>query len=330
MEFRLAHPEYALLFWLVPAVLLLFRFGMRRRRAAAARFDGSNPEERGLSSGRWVSALFVTLAAAAGIFAACGPEWNLRERTVRASGRDVVFLVDSSKSMLAADLYPNRLERAKLAILDTVPELRGDRVSLVAFAGTAVVKCPLTTDYAFFSDAVESLSVYEISRGGSLIGDAVRKVLNQVLDAGNPGTSDIILITDGEDQESFPVEAARMAGSAGVRILAVGLGSEGSPIPTEEGGYLSYRGETVRSGLDADTLREMASATPGGGYLHVATGTFDLAEVYRRMVLTAAGYEYDHGTVVEWDKRYGIFALVAAVCIGISLLVPHGRAKECG
>src|SRR5207248_2088929 len=124
--------------------------------------------------------------------------------------------------MLAQDVAPSRLERTKIWINDLVGSLRGDRVSLVAFAGAAVVKCPLTLDYGYFRMSLEELSPGSVPRGGTLIGDAIRKTMSQVFDVGGAAASrhrDIILITDGEDHESFPVQAAEQAGKDGVRII---------------------------------------------------------------------------------------------------------------
>ena len=138
------------------------------------------------------------------ILACTRPGWNPSPKSIQRKGRDVVFLLDVSKSMLAEDLAPNRLQRAKLAILDCIERLQGDRVAVVAFAGTAVVKCPLTLDYGYFRMMLESVTTDSVSRGGTLIGDALRKTLEDVFDDQERQFKDIILITDGEDHDSFP------------------------------------------------------------------------------------------------------------------------------
>ena len=233
---RLHSIEMLYLLWLLPLLFGLFLYSANRRKQLLGRFMHPdlqhklilvNPVRR-----RWKAAL---LLAAFGLLVAglARPAWNLKQTTVTRRGRDVVFVLDVSRSMLAEDLAPNRLERAKLAIADVIDKLQGDRVGLLVFAGTAAVKCPLTLDYGFFRMMLDSISTDSISRGGTMIGDAIRLVLDQMLDKQEKKYKDIVLITDGEDHESFPVEAAKEAAEKGVRLLIVGLGdeNEGKRIP---------------------------------------------------------------------------------------------------
>jgi len=235
--------------------------------------------------------------------------------------------LDVSKIMLAEDLVPNRLERAKLAIIDCIERLDGDRIGLVAFAGTAAVKCPLTLDYGFFKMMLKDISTDSIARGGTLIGDALRKVMTDVFDDQIKEFKDIILITDGEDHDSFPVDAAKDAGEKGVRIIAIGLGdeNEGKRIPvTNDAGiktFLKYNGQEIWSRLDADTLRKMVNATPGGKYLNVATGTIDLGSVYARLIATADKKQLESDTIKRYEEKFQIFLAVAFIILCIELLV---------
>jgi len=271
--FRLYNTEMLYLLWLLPLLFGLFLYSANRRRQLLERFLPAslqtklifvNPVRR-----RWKAALLL-VGFSLLVISLARPAWNLKQTTITRTGRDVVFVLDVSKSMLAEDLAPNRLERAKLAIADVIDKLQGDRVGLLVFAGTAAVKCPLTLDYGFFRMMLEHVSTESISRGGSMIGDAIRVVLDQMLDKQEKKYKDIVLITDGEDHDSFPVEAAKEAGEKGVRLFIVGLGdeNEGKRIPvTDESGhrtFMKYQGREVWSKLDADTLRKMALATPGG------------------------------------------------------------------
>ena len=239
----------------------------------------------------------------------------------------MVFVVDVSKSMLAEDLAPNRLERAKLAIADVIAKLRGDRVGLLVFAGTAAVKCPLTLDYGFFRMMLDNVSVDSIERGGTMIGDAVRVVLDQMLDNQERKFRDIVLITDGEDHESFPVEAAKEAAEKGVRLFIIGLGDENEgrriPLNDESGGrtFMKYQCREVWSRLDADTLREMALATPGGRYLNVATGTIDLGEVYLQLIGTAEKKELAEETIEKYEEKFQVFLGVAFLLLSLEALI---------
>jgi Ca-activated chloride channel family protein len=313
-----------LLLWLLPPLWLLFLHAAARRRKAMAAFIEPALAGRCGTMGRPAKRgrrfLLFCLALACMIIALARPAWNLQETTVKRSGRDLVFMVDVSKSMLAADLMPNRLERAKLAIRDCVEKLQGDRIALVAFAGTASVKCPLTQDYAFFLMMLDAISTDSSGRGGTLIGDALRATFDQVFDDQEKQFKDIILITDGEDHESFPVQAAEKIGDACIRLLIIGLGDEKEgqriPVTTADGktSFLKYNGQEVWSRLDGQTLRKMAEATPGGRYLPVATGTVDLGEVYLDLVAPADQKELEAKTIKRYEEKFQIF-LAAAVLL---------------
>lgn len=329
--FKLQDLQMLHLLWALPLLLGLYMMAARMRRRALHTFVDSgllgrirltvSPARR-----RWKAGLVLlaTLSIVAGL---TRPSWNPRTQTVHRRGRDVVFVLDVSRSMLAEDLRPNRLERAKLAIRDCLEALRGDRVALVAFAGTAAVKCPLTRDYGFFRMMLEDASPESIARGGTMIGDAVRKTLDEVFDDRLTQFKDIILITDGEDHDSFPVEAAAQAGERGIRILAVGLGdeTEGARIPAVDGqgrpGFLTHDGREVRSRLDADTLRRMAAATPGGKYLHVATGAIDLGQVYRDLSAGAGRRELESETVRRYEEKFQIFLGIAFALLGLEAVI---------
>jgi Ca-activated chloride channel family protein len=235
--------------------------------------------------------------------------------------------------MLAEDLAPNRLERAKLAIRDCIERLQGDRVGLVVFAGSSIVKCPLTLDYGFFRMMLEDISPESVSRGGTMIGDAVRKCVDEVFDDRHKEYKDIILITDGEDHDSFPVEAATEAGERGIRIIAIGIGNEdqGKRIPiTDKQGhrtFLTHNGQEVWSKLDADTLRKMVNATSGGRYLNVATGTIDLGQVYMDIIAGAEKKALESRTVKRYEEKFQIFAALAFALLCIEMAVSERKRR---
>jgi Ca-activated chloride channel family protein len=238
--------------------------------------------------------------------------------------------------MLAEDLAPNRLERAKLAILDALPALQGDRVAVVAFAGEAAVVCPLTRDYGFFKWAVEGLSTSSAQVQGTLIGDAVRKIAAEVFDPREKRFKDLILISDGEDQGSYPEVAASVAGEQGVRILAIGLGDEGqgSRIPVEGSGgqrvYLSSGGGEVWTRLEALTLRKMALATPGGRYLHGSTGSFDLGALYRGLIAGEEGRDFGPVEITRYQEKFQIFLLAALLLLAAESLLSERPQPSVG
>ncbi len=327
-----------LLLWVLPALMALFAWSAHRRAQACRLFAEAGLLEhltRSVSRARraWKAGL-VMAAAAAIVLALARPAWNPKPKTVQRQGRDVVFLLDVSRSMMAEDLAPNRLERAKLAISDCVEKLQGDRVALVAFAGNATVQCPLTLDYGFFRMMLDEVTPDSVTRGGTLIGDALRKALDDVFDDQEKQFKDIILITDGEDHDSFPVDAAQKVGERGIRILAIGLGDEnqGTRIPVSDGQgrktFLTHNGQEVWSKLDADTLRKMVNNTPGGRYLNVATGAFDLGAIYLDLIATADKKEVEAKTVTLYEEKFQVFVALAILLLAIEMAIGERRRTQ--
>ncbi len=319
---------------LIPLAYALLEVLLRRR--ALRRFAQwslvTRLRPRRGASGVWGRALVLALVFIAGAVALARPQWGEREEHVHRTGRDVVFVLDVSRSMLAEDLAPNRLERAKLWISDVIDTLDGDRVGLVAFAGGAILRVPLTHDYGYFRLSLDTLTPESVQLGGTMVGDGVRRAMRDVFlideDADNEVEArlrDIVLITDGEDQGSFPVEAAAAAGRAGVRLIAIGIGSEGGvPIPiTGPGGATEFvtdsAGKRVISSLDARTLRDMAAATPEGRYLGVGTGNVKLDEVYQRFVRSAEQQEQESARIVAYEERYQLAALVVLALLLVEI-----------
>jgi len=330
MMFRFISIENINFLWLLPLLIILLIYDYYRRKRTLKYFIHDNYIQKSAflenkTKGRskyillLLSLIFITIALAR-------PGWNPKEVNVKRKGRDVVFILDVSKSMLAEDIKPNRLERAKTEIIDTVSRLNGSRVALIEFAGTSVVKCPLTTDYAFFRSATESLSVNDVSRGGTMLGDALREAMTNILDSKEKKFKDIVLITDGEDHESFPIEAAKTAGEQGIRLIVIGLGDENQgtriPIKDEQGNkiFLTYNGKEVWTKLDAETLRKMAEASPGGKYLNVGTGAFDLGEIYLRLIASADKKELQGDTIMKYQEMFQFFLIVSYFMVFFVLL----------
>jgi Ca-activated chloride channel homolog len=265
------------------------------------------------------------------VIALTEPKWNPKSQQIKRRGRDICILLDTSKSMLAEDIKPSRLERSKIAIRDLLDTLQGDRIAIITFAGNATVKCPLTQDYAFVRMVLTDISTESTSRGGTMIGDAIRKAAEDVFDRQSREFKDIVLITDGEDHDSFPVQAAEKAAETGIRIIAIGLGdeNEGARIPVTgangEKTFLKYQGQEVWSKLDADTLRKVVYATEGGKYLSVLPGTtLDLGQIYEGLIATAGKRELESTTMIQYDERFQIF-----LALGLILIIWELLTSEC-
>lgn len=326
------------LLWLLPIVLMVFIYGgLKKKQALELFIEAGLIEKIYIStdySKKHLKTAVIVLSLASVIFALTRPSWNPKPEKIERKGRDIVFLLDVSKSMLAEDLVPNRLERAKLAIQDCVEQLRGDRVALVAFAGTTALKCPMTHDYNFFLMILEKISHESIARGGTMLGDAMRYVTTDVFDNQLKEYKDIILITDGEDHGSFPVEAAVKSGKNGIRLIAIGIGdeSEGRPVPvTNEIGqktFLKYKNQEVWTKLDAHTLRQMASATPGGRYLNVATGSIDFGDIYKNILATAEKRDLESETIIRYDEKFQIFLAIGLILLCLEMVISDIKRDE--
>ena len=196
--------------------------------------------------------------------------WGKTAKQVPQKGIEVMFALDVSRSMLAEDVSPNRLERAKQQIKDMIEQMAGDRVGLVVFAGEAIQAVPLTTHYDDFYQVLETVGRHSIRRGGSSLGDAIQAAADGFISKTNEHKT-IVLITDGEDQESQPVELARQLHEENkTRIFTIGLGDveQGAPIPDDLSRsrlqkYVQYDGKQVWSKLNGQVLRAIATETDG-------------------------------------------------------------------
>lgn len=321
MNIHFLNHEYLLLGWLAPILGLVLLWHLKRQ--ARQRLLLHHHQSNVSTAAGMASHLVLFIGLALGIISLARPVTEQEATTVKRQGRDVVFMLDVSRSMLATDLAPNRLERSKLAILDCIDRLQGDRVGLVAFAGSAVVRCPLTLDYAFFKQMLETTGTDILVKGGTNIGDTLRTIHADVFDGQMKAYKDIIMISDGGDHDSFPVNAAQSLGDEGVRLIVIGIGDPevGQVIPLDETGntVLEYDSKPVLTKLDSGSLRRIGLATPGGIYLEVGTGSVDLGEVYMDLIRSQAKREFGEETITHYREFFGWFLGAALLCFMIDL-----------
>ena len=325
------------LLFVVPVVLLPAYIWCFWQKAKALRILACNEMLKKINvSVSLKKQIFKALLLIAGfisiVIALTEPKWNPQAQRIKRQGRDVCILLDTSRSMLAEDIKPNRLERSKIAIRDLLETLGGDRIAIVTFAGNSTVKCPLTQDYAFVRMALTDISTESSSRGGTMIGDAIRKATEEVFDKQSREYKDIILITDGEDHDSFPVQAAEKAAANGIRIIAIGLGDEdhGSRIPITgpngEKTFLKYQGEEIWSKVDGDMLREVVYAADGGKYLSVEPGTtLDLGQIYESLIASAQKRQLESTTMLKYDEKFQIFVALGLILIICEVFISERR-----
>src|SRR5213596_2147743 len=223
-----AHPQ--MLWLLVVTVSLLAWFlwwAWRKKQTLVAQFVQSRLLAQltvGVSQARQkIRLALIVFAVGGALLALARPQWGFEWEEAKQRGLDIVVAIDTSKSMLAEDIAPNRLARAKLAALDLMQQARSDRLGLVAFAGSAFLQCQLTIDDAAFRQSVEALDVNVIPQGGSALAEAIETASTAFKEADNHKI--LVLFTDGEDHDSGALEAAKKAAEAGLRIFTIGIGS---------------------------------------------------------------------------------------------------------
>ena len=263
------------------------------------------------------------------VFAAARPQWGHSSQKMVARTRNVVVALDVSRSMLATDVRPNRLERAKADVADLIDALEGDRCALVAFRRTGVLLCPLTTDHAFLRATLEGVTPESAPRGETDLGSAIKTAL----DALDPAADDhnaIILISDGGDLRGGALESARAAAKRSIPIFTVGLGNpkEASAIPDASGtGVQQYQGKAVTTKLEEKALVEIARAS-GGRYVPLATaGTAEttLGAIYRRFLRQVQAKEEAEAEEQRATERFGFFLVPGLLLVLLAGMFSRGR-----
>ena len=319
------------MWWLAlgPVLVVFLAWAYRARRRALTRFAAQPLAERLTRNvrpvvRRWKAGLLV-----AGILllvlALAQPRWDYEWRQVKRKGVDVFVLLDVSKSMLTEDVRPNRLTQAKFAVEDLLTKLQGDRVGLIAFAGTAFVQCPLTVDYEAFRLALREADPHVIPRGGTAIAVALRTAV-KAFEAGEGHDRAVVIITDGESTEGDAVAAAEEAAKTGARIYAIGVGSvEGELIPVREEGkgmeFLKDReGKVIKSRLDEETLQQLALKTQGI-YVRSAAGDFGMETVYEKGIAQLQRTAHEERLQKKFYERFQWPLGVGLVLLAIEMFV---------
>jgi Ca-activated chloride channel homolog len=290
---RFAEVQRIHLVWLALAIVVVLGLLELRNRSALSAFLSPVMQRRltaQATTARLIARLaLLLLAMLAAVGALMRPQARGETETVASvrTTADVMFLVDTSRSMLAEDTAPNRLARAKAEIAQLVGQLHNHRIGLVAFAGRGAVMCPLTPDHSFFTTVLSTVDTRSAGRGGSRVGEAIKTAVR-----GFPtgqGAKLIVLITDGDDQDPYTEEAAKLARDAGIKIVAIGLGSEtGSEITLTDPAtgaktQLMHDGKPVISKLDGERLRKVALVTEGA-YIPAGTSAVDLESIMKTHV----------------------------------------------
>lgn len=322
-DIQIGNPTQLQWLWLVAVCLGAVVFAAVAQRRARARYATSNLIRRVLPPvqrfRRTAGTVLVTGAMVLMALALVDIRWGKVWRDVPQKGIEVVFVLDVSRSMLADDAAPNRLERAKQQIKDTVDEMAGDRVGLVVFAGEVRQQIPLTTHYDDFKQRLDEVGPHNVRRGGSDLASAIDAASHAFLTKSNAHKA-MVIFTDGTEQTAEPLAAAKKAHEeSGVRIFTVGLGDfdKGSRIPVESqdhASYLEHDGQLVWSKLNGEVLKQVATETDGA-YVPAGTKQVNMADVYHNYIAGVEQTEFETAKINQYEARYPWFLVPALVLL---------------
>ncbi|MFM7015273.1 MAG: VWA domain-containing protein [Bacteroidota bacterium] len=272
---------------------------------------------------RWVA--FIAL-----IIGVCGPLIGSKLEEVKRKGSDVIICLDVSNSMLAEDLTPNRLERAKQAISRLIDKLEGDRIGLIVFAGDAYTQLPITTDYAAAKLFLTQITTDIVPKQGTAIGAAIDLASTSFTDTIRKNSA-IVVITDGENHEDDAVESAKQANEQGIKVYTIGMGSEqGTPIPIyNNGAKVGYRqdhgGQTIMTKLNSVALEEIAEAGKGK-FIH-ATNSDDGLSIVLKELNSLDKKEFKAKMYTSFENQYQFFLAIAFVLLIIDFILGENKSK---
>ncbi|MBC8200638.1 MAG: VWA domain-containing protein [Planctomycetes bacterium] len=338
MDIQFNNPSNTLYFWAVGVLAVILVMGYLRRSKVLRAFITPRLIPRLASSssnGRRRFRIALLLAVALAVcLSMLDPRWGTRYKEVEQQGIDTFFVLDVSRSMLAEDVKPNRLQRATTAIEDVLDVMGSDRAGLVTVAGDAALTVPLTLDYGSLRLSLDDVSPRSVKRGGTKIGDGIRLAQKSFTDDVQDHKT-IIVLSDGEDMGSFPVEAATDAAAAGITVYTVGIGDAtiGARIPTILYGqptYITHEGKDVWSIMNPDELANVANAG-SGLFVPAGTSSLDLASIYAQRIASDAGKSFDSVKLEQYIPRFQWFAIPALLLlVGDSWLSlrPSSRFKK--
>jgi len=330
---RFAYPQFFQLYSLVPILIGFLIWSYRRRKKLLKNIGDEelvNQLVQSVSRRKQIwKTILIVLAFIVLVFALADPQIGTRLEDIKRSGVDIIIALDVSKSMLAEDVAPNRLEKAKHEIATFIDQLEGDRIGLICFAGIAFVQCPLTLDYNAAKLFLDDIDTQIIPQPGTAIASAIQLARKSFVSQ-EMKYKVLILITDGEDHEGKPVEAAKEATKDGIIIYTIGIGSpEGAPIPEYDayGNKIGYKkdrsGQVITSKLDVLTLEKIAFET-GGKYYISSRGESELGKIYGE-ISQMEKKELSSRQFTQFEDRFQIFLIMTLIILVIETLLSERR-----
>lgn len=327
---KFSHPLMFYLIWGVFFSLVVVIYGHRKRTKVLSGFMAEAIIRKNIPGYspklRVVKAAFILIALFFGVISTTGPLLGFRWEKVEQKGVDIMIALDCSRSMLATDIRPTRLEQAKREIIDLLKMMRSDRAGLVAFAGTSILQCPLTLDHSAFGIFLKALDPDYLPMGGTDIGGAIRTALNG-FEKEVDSEKAIIIITDGENTSGEPFEIAKEAAEQNVRIFCIGVGQEeGAPVPDPDGGFKKDKqGRIIMSRTDDEGLRKI-SAVARGIYVKSVAGDMDLDRIYTGEILKNMEKKtVSSGRKKVWEDRFQWVLLPCVFFLIVELLLSEQK-----
>lgn len=332
--FRFANPEYLYLLLLLPVLIIFWVINEFRKKRALQRIGNKDlilkliPE---MSRYRPLFKFILQLVAIlAGVLILARPQFGSKIEEVKKKGVEVIIALDVSNSMMAEDIQPNRLTRAKQAISRLVDNLDNDKIGLIVFAGDAYTQIPVTTDYISAKMFLSTISPEMVPKQGTAIGAAIDLGMRS-FSPGEGKSKAMIIITDGENHEDDPVAKAEEATKAGIVIHSIGIGStEGVPVPVLINGKKDYLkdidGNTVITKLDEDILKKIALST-GGNYVRASNSNIGLDEIFSE-IKKMKKQELETKMYTEYNDQFQIFAALALFMLIVDFIVMDRKNRR--
>ena len=331
--FRFANPEYLSALYLIPVLVVMFWYLGRNRKKLLQIFAEKElhktlfPTDSNLK--RWSKFALILLALTCLVFAAANPQVGTKMQEVKQTGIDVFILLDVSNSMMAEDIKPNRLEKAKYQISNLINKLRGDRIGLIIFAGQAYVQIPLTTDYSAANLFLSAVDVNSVPSQGTAIASALNLATASFDTLSTQKV--IIAITDGEDHEGDVEKAVENALSRDIKIYTIGLGSQGGvPIPIYNNGsqLVGFKkdreGNTVLTKLDEEVLKRIA--IDGNGKYFRGTNYEDHLDKIYTELSELEQTEFGVKKVTDYEDRFYFFLIPALILLVLEFFISEKKS----
>lgn len=328
---QFAQPQFLLLILTIPLLFIAYAVMRRGRRKRIELFG--NPDlvstliPRASKSRGWIKLSIYSLALFFFSLGLARPQLGAKIKEIETQGVEIMIALDVSNSMLAEDYTPNRLERAKLAISRLVDKMKEDRIGLIVFAGQAFVQLPVTTDYVSAKIFLNNITTGSVPVQGTALADAINTSVKSFSQESKNSRA-IILITDGENHEDNPVEAASTAKGLGIQVYTLGIGSsEGKPIPLPGGDFLKDKdGNMVVTKLDEKTLAEVAKAGDG---IFVKAGNSDFGlDALVEKIHNLDKQSYKSVVFEDFDEQYMYFFAIALFFLIIDFMIVDRKGKN--